>query len=182
MEVDTSGTQLFQLQTQNTVIDVFVEKADGSGDTLEAGVYNGGTLVEEKKTSSPRGVLELHVTVGPAIVSNTVPVSVPVTESATPVPTAASLYNLPRTGVWVHVLYPGDYSGYVSSNGQQKEVNSTGEQFFQLPMTRGVVDASIAKSDKSGNTLAVEVYRNGELVDLANTTTPQGVVEIHTSV
>jgi len=182
-DVNSSGTQLYQMPVHDTIIDIFVEKGDGSGDTLEIGVYNGGALVRSDQTSSPRGVLEMHVPVGPAIVTTpAVPEVTPVPRVATPIPTPASQYALPTKGVWVHVLYPGAYSGSLNFNGQLKEVNSSGEQYFQIPITGGVIDSSIKKADGSVNTLTIEVYKDGKMLDLANTTAPQGTVEIHSSV
>jgi len=182
LEVNSSGTQIYQLPVQDIVINGFIEKGDGSGDSLEMGIYNGGTLVESRRTTSPRGVVEMHVPVGPAIVNIPVPTVSSRADVVTAVPTQSSRYVIPATGVWVHVLYPGDYSGFLNSNGQLKTVNSTGEQFFQIPITSGVIDGSIEKSDGSVNNLAVEVYKDGTLLDLANTSAPKGSVEIHTNV
>lgn len=124
----------------------------------------------------------MHVPVGPAIVNATAPVAPAPTTAATPVPTVASRYRIPSTGIWLHVLYPGEYTGSFSFNGQTTPVSSTGEQFFQIPITRGVVDGIFTKADGSADTLAVEVYKEGGIIDLANTTAPKGIVEIHTMV
>lgn len=185
VEVNSSGTQYYQLPVQDTVIDGFIEKADGSSNMLEMGVYNGGMLIASQNTTTPGGITEMHVAVGPAILSSAVPnpTTVPLTSVAAPAPEATpARFRIPATGVWVHVVYPGDFSGFLSFNGRLKEVNSSGEQFYQIPITSGFIDGSIEKTDRSTNTLAVEIYKDGTVLDLVNTSTPKGIVNIHTTV
>lgn len=182
-EVNDSGTQLYQMPVHDTVIDIFVEKEDGSGDLLEIGVYNGGEFVSGDSTATPRGALEMHVPVGPAVIRSTgAPASPPV---ISPAPTTAAVPGsspVPSNGVFVRVLYPGQYTGTISANGFERVVNTSGEQVFQLSMTGGSVDAFLEKGDGSVRNLIVQVYRNGVLVTSADTSVPLGVVEIHTSI
>lgn len=186
VEVNGSGTQVYQLPVQNTVITAFIEKLEGSSDPLEVGIYNGGIPVEHQESTKPRGVVEMHVSVGPAIEGpGSIPaaVSPPVTAvpAITPAPvTSPAQYSIPSAGVWVHVAYPGNYTGTISPNGQRQEINAAGDQIYQMVMKNGSIDAVLEKADGSANTLAVEVYKDGALIDLANTTTPLGSVEIHT--
>jgi len=89
---------------------------------------------------------------------------------------------VPATGVWVRVAYPGKYTGTIAANGIAHEVNSSGDQIYQFPMTRGTVDAFMEKEDGSEKNMILQVYKDGALVTYDNTTTPLGVVEIHTTV
>ena len=59
IEVNGSGTQLYHLPVNDTVIEGTVDKLDGSGDTLDIGIYNGGTLVSESTTAKPWGSVDL---------------------------------------------------------------------------------------------------------------------------
>jgi hypothetical protein len=87
---------------------------------------------------------------------------------------------VPTSGVWVHVQYPGNFTGTVgSTKGGLREVNTSGEQFYQLPARDGIVDVSLQKQEGSRDELAVEVYRDGSLVTRSNTTTPRGTVDLH---
>ncbi|AGB01857.1 hypothetical protein [Methanoregula formicica] len=182
IDVNSSGTQIYQMPVHDTVIDIFVEKGDGSGEALEIGVYNGGEVVESDVTSRPRGALEMHVPVGPAIIRNATPVGplVVTTIPETVAPSGAS--PVPSTGVFVRVLYPGQYTGTISANGFERAVNSSGEQIFQLSMAVGNIDAFLEKGDGSVRNILVEVYKNGNMVTSADTSIPYGVVEIHTSI
>jgi hypothetical protein len=185
IDVKSADTQYYQLPVHDVVIDGFIEKTDGSGDTLDVGVYNGGVLVEGKATSSPRGVVELHVPVGPAIMNTSVSVATPQQSAGTVSPVVAitpAQYEIPQTGVWVHVSYPGEYSGYIRGNGERKDVSTSGDQFYQFSMKGGLIDGVLQKADRSVQPLSVEVYKDGKQIDLVNTTAPQGTVEIHTTI
>lgn len=180
-EVNSSGTGLYQMPVHDTTIDIFVEKEDGTGEMLDIGVYNGGEFVSGDSTATPRGALEMHVPVGPAVVRSTgAPASPP---AVAPTPTTEAVPGsspVPTNGVFVRAVYPGQYTGTISANGFERAVNTSGEQVFQLSMNRGSVDAFLEKGDGSVRNLLVQVYRNGELVTAADTSTPLGVVEIHT--
>jgi len=183
MDVNNSGTQVYPLPVQNTAINVFIEKRDSSADILEVGIYNGGISLAHQATDLPKGLVEMHVTVGPAAEaitfsspaspSETIAVSQP---SATPIQ-----YAIPPTGVWVRVLYPGNYSGILSSNGLNREILATGSQIYQMVMKNGTIDGVLEKMDGSSDSLQIEVYKDGTLVDLGNTSAPRGTAEIHTT-
>jgi len=186
MDVNSSGTHVYQLPVQDTMITVFIEKLEGSSDPLEVGIYNGGVPVERQETTKPGGIVEMHVSVGPAITGAALPATAAPTLTSTPAipePTAFPVqYSLPATGVWVHVAYPGNYTGTISPNGQRQDINASGDRMYQMVMKNGTIDAVLEKADGSANALAVEVYKDGTLIDLANTTIPLGSVEIHTRI
>lgn len=183
-DVNNSGTQWYQLPVQNTVIDGSIEKGDGSGERLEVATYNGGVLVARHETTTPHGIVEIHVPVGSAVngpdVSIT-PLPVSAEPPTLPLPTEAVPAQLavPDTGVWVQVRYPGNYTGTLSSNGQVRSVDGAGDTIYQMVMKSGKIDGTVEKADGSMDLLEILVYRDGVLTALANTTVPKGIAEIH---
>jgi hypothetical protein len=182
IEVNSSGSQFYQLCVQNTMIDGSIEKMDGSAGKLEVEIYNGGTLISHSETQKPGGVIDIHVTVGPAIGNSAV--TTPSQPQEIRVSPYASLpqVSIPPSGVWVRVFYPGNFIGSIGANGQLKEVNGTGDQFYQLPITNGMIEGSIGKQDGTVNILIIVVYKDGALVSQSYTSAPRGVVDIHTRV
>jgi len=184
-EVNSSGTQWYQLPVQNTVIDGFIEKGDGSGERMEVATYNGGVLVARHETTTPRGIVEMHVQVGPAVTGPDVPIT-PSPASIEPPPTPAETvpaqFAVPDTGIWVQVRYPGNYTGTISSNGQVRSVDGAGDQLYQMVMKSGTIDGILEKADGSMDLLEILIYRDGVLTALANTTVPKGMAEIHATV
>ena len=97
-----------------------------------------------------------------------------------PTPSSPPQMLVPTSGVWVHVQYPGNFTGTVgSTKGGLREVNTTGEQYYQVPARDGIVDVSLQKQEGSRDELAVEIYRDGSLVKRSNTTAPKGTVDLH---
>jgi hypothetical protein len=180
MNVNSSGTQVYQLPVHDTMIHGFIEKGEGSAGKLEVWIYNGGTLVSGGETTKPYGMVELHVPVGPAAGGAVIPAPAPEIQ----ISPYASLpkVSIPPTGVWVRVFYPGNYIGSIRANGQIREVNSTGDQFYQFPIASGTIDGSIEKQDGSADNLMLVVYKNGAMVSQSFTSVPLGVAEVHTGV
>ena len=116
----------------------------------------------------------------PTTIPAPVPTEVPVTQELL-VPVIAPTLIVPSTGVWVRIDYPGNYVGYVGAKGRYTQVNTTGEQLYQIPEVSGVIDGSIEKQDGSSETLSVDVFRDGMRVSGTNTTTPFGVADLHVS-
>ncbi|MDD5143465.1 hypothetical protein [Methanoregula sp.] len=182
-DVNSYGTQWYQLPVKNTTVDGFIEKGDGSGQRLEVSMYNGGTLLARRETTSPRGIVEMHVSVGPALIGPDVKEMQAPVVAEPPAPEAGPVQiTVPDTGVWVQVSYLGDYSGTISSNGQVRAVYGNGDQIFQMVMNRGTIDATLEKADGSTRLLEIRVYKGGVLTAIANTTVPRGIAEIHTTV
>jgi len=102
------------------------------------------------------------------------------TPEVPPTPSSPPQMLVPTSGVWVHVHYPGNFTGTVGSmKGGLREVNTTGEQYYQVPARDGIVDVSLQKQEGSRDELAVEVYMDGSLVTRSNTTAPKGTVDLH---
>jgi len=93
----------------------------------------------------------------------------------TPQPTP---FIIPTTGVWVRVGYPRNYSGWVGNTGSIREVSGSGDQIYKIPVSEGIVQVQIHKADNSGDTLTVEVYRDGEVISHRTVSIPMGSIEI----
>jgi hypothetical protein len=181
--VNGSGTQVYQLPVHDTTIEGTIEKQDGSGNTLDVGIYNGGALVSGSATSKPWGSIDLDIPIGPAIVIGPETMTETPTIVAPPTPdTSIVMHTVPPTGIWVRIAYPGNFTGTISTNGLGRDVNSSGDQFYQLSMDSGIIDGYIEKGDGSVKNMVVQVYKDGTLVTYGNTSAPLGTVEIHTTV
>jgi hypothetical protein len=101
-----------------------------------------------------------------------------VTPQATILLPTQSMVLIPPTGVWVRVIYPGNFTGSVGSAGKMRPVNGTVDQFYQVPTVDGIVQALIQKKDASGNILTAEVYRNGTMVKNVSITAPRGTIDL----
>ena len=180
IETNGSGNRFYNIPVHDAMIDGWIEKEDGSSEKLEVGIYNGGALVSKSETTKPLGVVDIHVMVGPAIGNIVV---IPPSPEITVSPyTSLPLASIPPSGVWVRVFYPRNFTGIIRANGYLKSVNGMGDQFYQLPMTSGLIDGSIEKLDGSADTLIIEVYQRGTLISRSYTTIPLGVVNINAKI
>jgi hypothetical protein len=116
----------------------------------------------------------------PQIVNETVLVTPTPTSPPQQVTTPSVL--IPTSGVWVKVMYSGNFSGSLGTPGVLKFVEDSGDHIYQIATTDGPVVATIQKSDGSSAELSVEVYKDGALRKHAATTSPGGIVEIQASV
>jgi hypothetical protein len=85
---------------------------------------------------------------------------------------------IPPTGVWVRVIYPGNFTGSIGSAGKMRPVTGSVDRFYQVPTVDGIVQALIQKQDASGNILTAEVYRNGTMVKNVSITAPRGTIDL----
>ncbi len=101
------------------------------------------------------------------------------TPSATPslAPTPTQLM-IPQNGVWVRAVYAGSYIGFYGTPGNTVEVTDTGDKFFPISTTDGIVSAALQKKDGSGDKIILEIYKNGIMVHRESTTTPKGIVDV----
>jgi hypothetical protein len=96
--------------------------------------------------------------------------TVQITEVPTPV-------VIPRDGIWVRVVYSGNYNGRVGNPGSLQSVKGFGDQIYKIK-SDGLVQLQINKNDNSGNPLTVEIYRNGELMTHQVRSAPMGSIEL----
>ena len=85
---------------------------------------------------------------------------------------------IPQTGVWVRVIYQGNFTGSIGSAGKMRPVTGSVDKFYQVPTVDGIVQAFIQKQDGSGNVLTAEVYRNGTMVKNVSITAPRGTIDL----
>lgn len=85
---------------------------------------------------------------------------------------------IPPNGVWVRVSYPGNYIGLIGTPGNQREVSGTGDKFYQISTSDGIVAAALQKMDESEDKIILEVYKNGLLLQRESSVTPKRIVEI----
>ena len=97
------------------------------------------------------------------------------TSTITPAPTQVMI---PPNGVWVRASYPGSYIGLIGTPGNQLEVSGTGDKFYPISTSDGIVAAALQKKDGSGDIIILEVYKNGVMLKRESTVTPKGIVEI----
>jgi hypothetical protein len=98
----------------------------------------------------------------------------------TAVQTTAPALTVPSTGVWVLVSYTSRFSGSVGTPGNLKVISDTGSHLYQVPTVDGPVVVAIQKDDGSSAMLAVDVYKNGELMKHSQTAAPKGIIEMQT--
>jgi hypothetical protein len=62
-----TGVQFYQIPAApDAMIDVIIQKESGAGDMLSADIYNTGVLVKHGSTTTPKGTLEIHISLKPA--------------------------------------------------------------------------------------------------------------------
>jgi hypothetical protein len=129
---------------------------------------NSGTPPESMDTPT---IPPATTTIPPPTVQQTV------TPQATIMPTQPQVL-IPSTGVWVRVIYSGNFTGSVGSAGKMRPVTGSVDRFYQVPTVDGIVQALIQKQDGSGNVLTAEVYRNGTMVKNVSITAPRGTIDL----
>jgi hypothetical protein len=130
---------------------------------------NSGTPPEPMDTPT---IPPVTTTIPPPTVQQTV------TPQATIIMPTQPQVLIPSTGVWVRVLYSGNFTGSVGSAGKMRPVTGSVDKFYQVPTIDGIVQALIQKQDASGNVLTAEVYRNGTLVKNVSITAPRGTIDL----
>jgi hypothetical protein len=137
----------------------------------------GGTTVEPQ-------VPGITPTITPVATSIPTPSTVPQTQTPqiTVVPTPRPTAMIPDKGVWVKVQYTGNFTGRIGTAGNMKQVNASGDQYYQIPINDGIVEVLLQKEDGSGNMLVVEVYQNGKMVARSTKATPYGAVEVRETI
>jgi hypothetical protein len=130
---------------------------------------NSGTPPESMDTPT---IPPVTTTIPPPTVQQTV------TPQATIIMPTQPQVLIPPTGVWVRVIYYGNFSGSVGSAGKMRPVTGSVDRFYQVPTVDGIVQALIQKQDGSGNVLTAEVYRNGTIVKNVSITAPRGTIDL----
>ena len=139
-----------------------------------------GLIIVANIMSGPYGGLTATTPV--TTVVTTIPTPTPeltrtsaATTTTSPGPTQVMI---PPNGVWVRASYPGNYIGLIGTPGNQIEVTGTGDKFYPISTSDGIVAAVLQKKDGSGDKIILEVYKNGVMLKQESSVTPKGIVEI----
>jgi len=135
------------------------------------------TTTAPTATSTPAATLSPVATLP---VGTTAPATAVVTETPAPAATTAAV-SIPALGVWVRITYANRFIGTVGTPGAERDVGDTGDKIYQISTSTGTAVASVKKKDGSADELAVELYKDGNLVTRKSTTAPNGLVEIQVS-
>ena len=101
--------------------------------------------------------------------------------TVTPQPVTTPSPLIPASGVWVKVTYPNIYSGEIGTPGRLRDISDTGTHFYQISTSDGPVVVNIQKDDGSAAEMAVDIFKDGELVKHSQTIAPKGIIEIQAS-
>ena len=136
------------------------------------GIIGGAVIYSTTLQGTP--IVPSEPVITPAIPPVTTMVPTPTLQQL-PVPTQVVI---PTDGVWVRVVYPGNYYGWVGNPGSLKGVTGSGDQIYKIHESDGNVQVQIHKDDNSGNTLTVEIYRNGDLINRRTSSIPMSSIEL----
>ncbi|OPY35691.1 MAG: hypothetical protein A4E35_02262 [Methanoregula sp. PtaU1.Bin051] len=151
---------------------------------LMVAVFAGSQLLSSKPTEGMQPSMTPDVETSPAMtITTTSPTPLP-TLTVQPSMTLISSPQVivPSSGIWVRIQYPGIFTGSVGTSGRMREVNSTGDRFYQIPVMSGVIEAEIQKTEKNADELAITVYKDGVIVKRVNTTAPAGSIILNAAV
>jgi hypothetical protein len=149
---------------------------------LVAGAFIYSTILGGNTVEPPVPVVTPTIT--PVATSIPIPSTVPQTQTPqiTEMPTPKPAVMMPDKGVWVKVQYTGNFTGRIGTAGNMKQVNASGDQYYQIPINDGIVEVLLQKEDGSGNMLVVEVYQNGKMVARSTKATPYGTIELRETI
>jgi hypothetical protein len=85
---------------------------------------------------------------------------------------------IPADGVWVRIEYNGTFIGEVGNPDLMHPVSGSGVLIYKILSADDLVQASARKQDYSGDTLLIEVYKDGSIIKRSSTRTPMGSVDI----
>ncbi|HUH79330.1 MAG TPA: hypothetical protein VLY83_05475 [Methanoregula sp.] len=182
VDINSSGERFYQIPIRAGMIEGSIINQNTSGSQLEVGIYRDGSPLFLKSTTVAEGVIDFHVPVplsGGEITPSVPPAPAPVI--ATPEPTLP-VSEIPREGVWLRVFSASNFTGSAGPAGKLTDINSTGDQFYRMPLVTGMIEGSVEKQDGSGNPLIVAVYRDGALVTRMFTVAPGGSLDLHVTV
>jgi len=66
-DVTSTGDQLYQIPTSEGPVVASIQKADGSDGQLTVEIYKDGTLVKQTTTIAPKGIIEIQMSLKPAV-------------------------------------------------------------------------------------------------------------------
>jgi hypothetical protein len=112
-----------------------------------------------------------------ALTQEPTPVPAVTPEQTTTVTTPQVQTDVPGDGVWVRIVYDGDYSGTIGSGGRLRELSGTGGRIYRVPATStDIIEVAIKKLDTSGLPMTIEIFNNGEMIKRKMIITPMGTL------
>ena len=104
------------------------------------------------------------------------------TPSTTPTPAVSQtptipLVIIPQNGVWVRVVCNSTFLGWVGNPGSLHMVSGSGDRFYMIQNSDGLVQASFQKQEYTGDSLTIEVYNKGSLITHRTVSAPKGTIE-----
>lgn len=94
-----------------------------------------------------------------------------------PVADTAPASTVPANGTWVQIVSPGFFTGIVGNPDSLVQVSGSGERWFRVRDSSGLVKVSAEKQEYTGDELRVQVFTDGRLVTSRNTSAPQGSID-----
>jgi hypothetical protein len=164
MMVTGSVDQFYEVPTVDGIVTAILQKEDDSTNTITLEVYKNGGLLKRETNGIPNGIVGIQCDLKSLQTITTV--------------TTTSQPIIPQTGVWVRVIYPGDFTGSIGSTGKMKPVTGSVDQFYQIPTIDETVTAVFQKKDNSTNKITLEVYKNEVFLQRKTSEIPNGIVEI----
>jgi hypothetical protein len=143
---------------------------------LVAGAFIYATILQGN-TGEPPVPLTPAITTAATMIPTPTVLQTPVPQ-ITIVPTPQPTVIMPDKGVWVKIQYAGNFTGRIGTSGNLKQVNGSGDQYYQIPITDGIVEVLLQKEDGSAKMLTVEIYQNGRMVTRSTKATPFGTIEV----
>jgi hypothetical protein len=147
---------------------------------LVAGAFIYATILQGN-TGEPTVPLTPAITTAATMIPTPTVPQTPVPQ-ITIVPTPQPTVIMPDKGVWVKVQYAGNFTGRIGASGNLKQVNGSGDHYYQIPITDGIVEVLLQKEDGSAKMLTVEIYQNGRMVTRSTKATPFGAVEVRETI
>lgn len=107
-DVEDSGDHLYQIATTDGPVVATIQKSDGSSAELSVEVYKDGALRKQAGTTSPRGIVEIQVSVKAVMTATTAPPA-----NSTPIPPSPDPARIPDVTL-PDVDHPGSLSIFTS--------------------------------------------------------------------
>jgi len=162
--VTGSVDQFYQVPTVDGIVTAILQKEDDSTNKITVEVYKNGGLLKRETNEIPNGIVGIQCDL------KSLPTLTTVTATSQPI--------IPQTGVWVRVIYPGDFTGSIGSTGKMKPVTGSVDRVYQVPTNDETVTAVFQKKDNSTNKITLEVYKNEVFLQRKTSEIPSGIVEI----
>ena len=168
MPVTGSVDQFYQVPTVNGIVTAILQKEDDSTNKITLEVYKNGVLLKRETNEIPNGIVGVQLDLKSLPTLTTVQTTV----------TTTSRPITPQLGIWVRVIYPGNFTGSIGSTGKMIPVTGSVDQFYQVPTIDETVTAVFQKEDNSTNKIILEVYNNEVFLQRKTNEIPNGIVEI----